>query len=162
MLSLSNISKTPFIGIPGTIDNDIIGTYYTLGFDPAVNAAIKCIDNIRDTAGSHNRVLLVEVMGRDSGYIGIYSGLSCGADSILIPENDEDFTYLLNKIKNYESEDAYIVVVAEGDELSLEQVSSKIRRANPHIDLRIKNISLYLLIEHMLILLASPFDWAQW
>jgi 6-phosphofructokinase 1 len=140
MLSLANISNTPFIGIPGTIDNDITGTDYTLGFDSAVNTAIKCIDNIRDTAESHNRVFLVEVMGRDSGYIGIYSGLSCGADSILIPESDEDITYLLNKIKNYDSEDAFIVVVAEGDALRVEEVMSQIRIVNPHIELRVAKL----------------------
>ncbi len=140
MLSLSNISKTPFIGIPGTIDNDIAGTDYTLGFDSAVNTAIKCIDNIRDTAESHNRVFLVEVMGRDSGYISIYSGLSCGADSILIPESAQDFTYLLEKIKNYISEDAFIVVVAEGDEVCVENVAAKIRNVNTNIDLRIAKL----------------------
>ncbi|MFT4732470.1 MAG: 6-phosphofructokinase 1 [Gammaproteobacteria bacterium] len=140
MLSLTNISNTPFIGIPGTIDNDIAGTDYTLGFDSAVNTAIKCIDNIRDTAESHNRVFLVEVMGRDSGYIGIYSGLSCGADSILIPECNEDFTYLLNKIKNYDSEDAFIVVVAEGDDLGVDKVSAEIRKVNAHIDLRVAKL----------------------
>ncbi|GAC30636.1 6-phosphofructokinase [Brumicola pallidula] len=140
MLSLANIGNTPFIGIPGTIDNDITGTDYTLGFDSAVNTAIKCIDNIRDTAESHNRVFLVEVMGRDSGYIGIYSGLSCGADSILIPESDEDITYLLNKIKNYDSEDAFIVVVAEGDALRVEEVMSQIRNVNPHIELRVAKL----------------------
>ena len=140
MLSLSSISNIPFIGIPGTIDNDIEGTDYTLGFDSAVNTAIKCIDNIRDTAESHNRVFLVEVMGRDSGYISIYSGLSCGADSILIPESAQDFTYLLDKIKNYNSEDAFIVVVAEGDEVSVEDVSSKIRSVNTNIDLRIAKL----------------------
>jgi 6-phosphofructokinase 1 len=140
MLSLANIGNTPFIGIPGTIDNDITGTDYALGFDSAVNTAIKCIDNIRDTAESHNRVFLVEVMGRDSGYIGIYSGLSCGADSILIPESDEDITYLLNKIKNYDSEDAFIVVVAEGDALRVEEVMSQIRNVNPHIELRVAKL----------------------
>lgn len=140
LLSLSKISNTPFIGIPGTIDNDIAGTDYTLGFDSAVNTAIKCIDNIRDTAESHNRLFLVEVMGRDSGYIGIYSGLSCGADSILIPESEEDFAYLLHKIKHYDSEDAFIVVVAEGDNIGVEHVSSEIRKVNAHIDLRVAKL----------------------
>lgn len=140
MLSLSSISNIPFIGIPGTIDNDIAGTDYTIGFDSAVNTAIKCIDNIRDTAESHNRVFLVEVMGRDSGYISIYSGLSCGADSILIPESAQELSYLSEKIKNYSSEDAFIVVVAEGDEVSVEEVSSKIRSVNTDIDLRIAKL----------------------
>lgn len=140
MLALSKISNIPFIGIPGTIDNDIAGTDYTLGFDSAVNTAVKCIDNIRDTAESHNRVFLVEVMGRDSGYIGIHSGLSCGADAILVPESNEDINYLLHKIKHYNSEDAFIVVMCEGDELNVEQVSSKIRKVNAHIDLRIAKL----------------------
>lgn len=140
MLSLSTISKIPFIGIPGTIDNDIAGTDYTLGFDSAVNTAIKCIDNIIDTAESHNRVFLIEVMGRDSGYIGIYCGLSCAVDSILIPESNDDFSYLLTKIKHYESEDAFIVVVAEGDELGVEHVASEIRKVNPLIDLRMAKL----------------------
>lgn len=140
MVSLSRISNTPFIGIPGTIDNDIAGTDYTLGFDSAVNTAIKCIDNIRDTAESHNRLFLVEVMGRDSGYIGIYSGLSCGADAILIPESNEDFSYLLNKIKHYDSEDAFIAVVSEGDDLDVEQLSAEIRKVNSHIDLRVAKL----------------------
>jgi 6-phosphofructokinase 1 len=140
MQALSALCNIPFIAIPGTIDNDIAGTDYTLGFDSAVNTAVKCIDNIRDTAESHNRVFLVEVMGRDSGYIGIYSGLSCGADSILIPESEKDFSYLLSKIKHYSSEDAFIVVVSEGDSFNVEQVATAIRKVNTHIDLRISKL----------------------
>jgi 6-phosphofructokinase 1 len=135
MLEFSELSEIPFIGIPGTIDNDLDGTDFTLGFDSAVNTAVRCIDNIRDTAESHNRVFVVEVMGRDSGYIGIYAGLSSGANSILIPESSEDFSYLLHKISNYNSEDAYIVVVAEGDDSGVEMVTSQIRNVNSHIKL---------------------------
>lgn len=137
ILSLSDITNIPCIGIPGTIDNDIAGSDYTLGFDSAVNTAMRCIDNIRDTAESHNRVFIIEVMGRDSGYIGTYSGLTTAADSILIPESTQDFTYLLDKIKDYDSEDAFIVVVSEGDELGVELVSSKIREVNTEIDVRV-------------------------
>jgi 6-phosphofructokinase 1 len=140
LLSFSEISNIPCIGIPGTIDNDIMGTDYTLGFDSAVNTAMKCIDNIRDTAESHNRVFIVEVMGRDSGYIGIYSGLAAGAYSILIPENANDLTYLIGKIEHYNSENAFIVVLSEGDELGIELVSSKIREANAKIDIRLCKI----------------------
>ena len=117
LLAFSEICDIPFIGIPGTIDNDIFGADYTLGFDSAVNTAIENIDKIKDTAESHNRVFIVEVMGRDSGYIAIHSGLMVGADSILIPESGKDFIYLLDKVKNYDSEDAFLVVVSEGDEL---------------------------------------------
>uniref|UniRef100_UPI00404B397F 6-phosphofructokinase n=2 Tax=Flavobacteriales TaxID=200644 RepID=UPI00404B397F len=98
LLAFSEICDIPFIGIPGTIDNDICGTDFTLGFDSAVNTAIENIDKIRDTAESHNRVFIVEVMGRDSGYIAIYSGLVVGADAILIPESAQDYIQLLNKI----------------------------------------------------------------
>ena len=98
LLAFSEIYKFPFIGIPGTIDNDLTGSDYTLGFDTAVNTAIQNIDKIRDTAESHNRVFLVEVMGRDSGYIAIHSGLGTGADGILIPESADDFIRLLDKV----------------------------------------------------------------
>lgn len=139
-LWLSQITDIPFIGIPGTIDNDIAGTDYTLGFDTAVNTSMQCIDNIRDTAESHNRVFVIEVMGRDSGYIGTYAGLTSGADSILIPENDKDIDDLLLKISNYHSEHAFIVVVSEGDEIGVEQVCEKISTVNPSIDLRVTKL----------------------
>ncbi|AEL28244.1 6-phosphofructokinase [Cyclobacterium marinum] len=137
LLAFSEICDLPFIGIPGTIDNDISGTDYTLGFDSAVNTAIENIDKIQDTAESHNRVFIVEVMGRDSGYIAIHSGLMVGADAILIPESGADFIYLLDKIKNYDSEDAFLIVISEGDEIGAELVASKIKEINTNIDLRI-------------------------
>jgi 6-phosphofructokinase 1 len=140
LLAFSEICDIPFIGIPRTIDNDISGTDYTLGFDSAVNTAIENIDKIKDTAESHNRVFIVEVMGRDSGYIAIHSGLTLGADAILIPESGKDFIYLLDKVKNYDSEDAFLVVVSEGDEIGAELVSSKIKEVNPNVDLRITKL----------------------
>lgn len=140
LLAFSEICDIPFIGIPGTIDNDISGTDFTLGFDSAVNTAIENIDKIRDTAESHNRVFVVEVMGRDSGYIAIHSGLIVGADAILIPESGTDFINLLDKVKNYDSEDAFLIVVSEGDEIGAELVSSKIKEVNPSVDLRITKL----------------------
>jgi 6-phosphofructokinase 1 len=140
LLAFSEICNIPFIGIPGTIDNDISGTDYTLGFDSAVNTAIENIDKIKDTAESHNRVFIVEVMGRDSGYIAIHSGLMSGADAILIPESGTDFIYLLDKVKNYDSEDAFLVVVSEGDEIGADLVSSKIKEVNQNVDLRITRL----------------------
>jgi len=140
LLAFSEICDIPFIGIPGTIDNDISGTDYTLGFDSAVNTTIENIDKIKDTAESHNRVFIVEVMGRDSGYIAIHSGLMVGADAILIPESSTDFIYLLDKIKNYKSEDAFLVVVSEGDEIGAELVATKIKEVNPNVDLRITKL----------------------
>lgn len=140
LLAFSEICEIPFIGIPGTIDNDISGTDYTLGFDSAVNTAIENIDKIKDTAESHNRVFIVEVMGRDSGYIAIHSGLGVGADAILIPESGEDFLQLLKKVKDYKSEDGFIVVVSEGDELGAGLVASKIKEINSKVDLRITKL----------------------
>jgi 6-phosphofructokinase 1 len=139
-LWLSHITNIPYIGIPGTIDNDIAGTDYTLGFDTAVNTSMQCIDNIRGTAESHNRVFVIEVMGRDSGYIGTYAGLTSGADSVLIPENDKDIDDLLLKISDYHSEHAFIVVVSEGDENGVEYVCEKITAVNPSIDLRVTKL----------------------
>jgi 6-phosphofructokinase 1 len=140
LLTFSEICDIPFMGIPGTIDNDLSGTDYTLGFDSAVNTAISNLDKIRDTAESHNRVFIVEVMGRDSGYIAIHSGLTVGADAILIPESSKDFIYLLDKIKNYDSEDAFLIVVSEGDEIGADLVASNIKKINPHVDLRITRL----------------------
>jgi len=140
LLAFSEICDIPFIGIPGTIDNDISGTDYTLGFDSAVNTAIENIDKIRDTAESHNRVFIIEVMGRDSGYIAIHSGLMSGADAILIPESGKDFIQLLNKVKGYHSEEAFLVIVSEGDEIGAELVASKIKEINVDVDLRITRL----------------------
>ena len=78
----------PVIGIPGTIDNDIFGSQYTLGYDTAINTVVEVIDKIRDTASSHNRLFFVEVMGRDAGHIALNSGIGAGAEEILIPEEN--------------------------------------------------------------------------
>ena len=78
----------PVIGIPGTIDNDIYGTDFTLGYDTALNTVIEAIDKIRDTASSHNRLFFIEVMGRDAGHIALNSGIGAGAEEILIPEEN--------------------------------------------------------------------------
>ena len=140
LMAFSEICNLPFMGVPGTIDNDLAGTDYTLGFDSAVNTAIQNIDKIRDTAESHNRIFLIEVMGRDSGYIGITSGLGVAADSILVPESGEDFVRLLEKVRNYDSENAFLIVVSEGDELGAELVASKIKEINSKVDLRISKL----------------------
>nr|HPH21229.1 ATP-dependent 6-phosphofructokinase [Haliscomenobacter sp.] len=78
----------PIIGLPGTIDNDLFGTDYTIGFDTAVNTAIDAVDKIRDTADSHDRVFFVEVMGRHAGYIALHTGIASGAESVVTPEID--------------------------------------------------------------------------
>ena len=80
----------PVIGIAGTIDKDIFGTDFTIGFDTAVNTAVQAIDKIRDTADAHDRLFIVEVMGRDAGYIALHSGIATGAENILVPEQKTD------------------------------------------------------------------------
>ena len=108
----------PFVGIPGTIDNDIYGTDYTIGYDTALNTVVEAVDKIRDTAGSHNRLFFIEVMGRDAGFIALKSGIAAGAEAILIPEVEhqvEDLrTYLDKDFKRKKSSN--IIIVAEGDE----------------------------------------------
>ncbi len=107
----------PVIGIPGTIDNDIYGTNYTLGYDTALNTVVEVIDKIRDTASSHNRLFFVEVMGRDVGHIALNAGVGAGAEEILIPEEDLGLDRLIDSLKKSKKsgKSSSIVVVAEGD-----------------------------------------------
>jgi len=107
----------PVIGIPGTIDNDIFGSQFTLGYDTAINTVVDVIDKIRDTASSHNRLFFVEVMGRDAGHIALNSGIGAGAEEILIPEENRGLEQLLESLKRSEKsgKSSSIVVVAEGD-----------------------------------------------
>ncbi|AIY13913.1 MULTISPECIES: 6-phosphofructokinase [Cellulophaga] len=109
--------NVPIIGIPGTIDNDIFGTTYTLGFDTALNTVVEVIDKIRDTASSHNRLFFVEVMGRDVGHIALNAGVGAGAEEILIPEENLGLERLLESLKRSKAsgKSSSIVVVAEGD-----------------------------------------------
>ncbi len=107
----------PVIGIPGTIDNDIYGTSFTLGYDTALNTVIEVIDKIRDTASSHNRLFFVEVMGRDAGHIALNAGIGAGAEEILIPEEDMGLDRLVESLKKSKAsgKSSSIVVIAEGD-----------------------------------------------
>ena len=109
----------PVIGIPGTIDNDIFGTDYTIGYDTALNTVVEVIDKIRDTASSHNRLFFVEVMGRDAGFIALNAGIGSGAEEILIPEENLGLDRLLESLKRSKrsGKSSSIVVVAEGDKL---------------------------------------------
>lgn len=109
----------PFIGIPGTIDNDIAGTTYTIGYDTALNTVVEAIDKIRDTASSHNRLFFIEVMGRDAGFIALNTGVGAGAEEILIPEEDLGLERLLESLKRSRrsGKTSSIVVVSEGDKI---------------------------------------------
>jgi 6-phosphofructokinase 1 len=109
----------PVIGIPGTIDNDIYGTSFTLGYDTALNTVVEAIDKIRDTASSHNRLFFVEVMGRDAGHIALNAGIAGGAEEILIPEEDMGLDRLVESLKRSKASGklSSIVVIAEGDKI---------------------------------------------
>jgi len=110
--------EIPFVGIPGTIDNDLYGTDYTLGYDTAINTALEAIDKIRDTAEAYNRLFFVEVMGRDAGFIALRSGIAGGAEAILVPEVETDIPLLIQQIGEYHEKHKHscIIVVAEGDD----------------------------------------------
>ncbi len=106
------------IGVPGTIDNDIGGTDFTIGYDTALNIAMEAIDRIRDTAESHDRLFFIEVMGRDSGYLAMMSGIAGGAEEILVPETPTDIEKLVRYLQEGKArgKTSSIVVVAEGDD----------------------------------------------
>lgn len=135
-----SIHSIPAVGLPGTIDKDLCGTDFTIGFDTAVNTAVEAIDKIRDTADAHDRVFIVEVMGRDAGYIALNSGLACGAEDILIPEVSDGMENVLDRIGHDErrKKSVHIIVVAEGDELGGAQiVGEAVKERFPHLDVRI-------------------------
>ncbi len=121
----------PVIGIPGTIDNDVAATDYCIGFDTAMNTALSAIDRIRDTASSHERCSVIEVMGRDCGNIAMHVGLACGAEVILVPEigydPETDVYDVITEGRNI-GKHHYIVVMAEGAGSALE-LSQKIELA---------------------------------
>ena len=111
--------EAPVVGVPKTIDNDLSGTDYTFGFDTAVAICTEAIDRLHTTAESHNRVMVVEVMGRHTGWIAVHSGIAGGADVILIPEQPVDFDDVCNEIasRHAKGKNFSIVVVSEGCEL---------------------------------------------
>ncbi|WNF36036.1 6-phosphofructokinase [Bacillaceae bacterium IKA-2] len=106
----------PCIGVPGTIDNDIPGTDFTIGFDTALNTVIQAIDKIRDTATSHERTYVIEVMGRNAGDLALWSGLADGAETILIPEESYNMSDIITRLKrgHDRGKKHSIIVVAEG------------------------------------------------
>ncbi|MFN5318698.1 MAG: 6-phosphofructokinase [Bacteroidia bacterium] len=106
------------MGIPGTIDNDLIGTDFTIGYDTAINTVVEAVDNIRDTASSHNRLFFVEVMGRDAGLIALRSGIAVGAEAILIPETQTHVDRLIAQLERgwKRQKTGHVIIVAEGDD----------------------------------------------
>lgn len=135
---LSKEMNIPIIGIPATIDNDIEGTDFTIGFDTAINTAISAIDKIRDTASSHHRVFFVEVMGKTAGFIALASALASAADFTLIPEEKTNIEQLATMIKSKgNNQNGIIVIVAEGDDAGNSlQILTKIKPLLPTFELR--------------------------
>lgn len=137
---ISKEHPIPFIGIPGTIDNDLYGTDYTIGFDTAVNTAIEAVDKIRDTADSHNRVFFVEVMGRDSGFIALNTGIGSGSSSVLTPENGKSIDQLVEMLQKSAKRDKLfsLIIVAEGNPWGgAAEVAALARERLPGMDIRV-------------------------
>lgn len=132
--------KVPVIGIPGTIDNDISGSDLTIGYDTALNTVVQVIDKIKDTAGSHNRLFFVEVMGRDAGFIALNAGIATGAEDILIPETVtfmEDLIITLKENKR-KGKTSAIIIVAEGDDLGgAYEVAAKVKEVDNSYSTRV-------------------------
>ena len=128
----------PFIGIPGTIDNDLYGTDYTIGYDTALNTVVNAVDKIRDTASSHNRLFFIEVMGKEAGFVALRSGIACGAEGILIPEVKGQFKRLIKYLAiRSKQKKSSIILVAEGDDEGRAcDISSKVQKEFPEFDIR--------------------------
>lgn len=132
----------PCIGLPGTIDKDIAGTDFTIGFDTAVNTAVEAIDKVRDTADAHDRLFIIEVMGRDSGYIALHSGIATGAENILIPEQKTDVEGVVNALleKHGRKKLVNIIVVAEGEKFGAVELAKVINERIPSQEVRVTTL----------------------
>lgn len=130
----------PFIGIPGTIDNDMFGTDYTIGYDTALNTVVEAVDKIRDTASSHNRLFFIEVMGRDAGFIALESGVATGAEAIFVPELKNQAAGLKDFLEkgNKRRKSSNIIIVAEGDEEGgAMQIAEKVKKEFEEYSVRV-------------------------
>jgi 6-phosphofructokinase 1 len=132
--------KVPVIGIPGTIDNDLYGTDFTLGYDSATNVVVECVDKIRDTASSHNRLFFVEVMGRDTGFIALRTAVATGALDVVLPEENCSWDDLLKEVERgfANRKTSNIIVTAEGNHLGTTfEIADRIKEHHPHIDTKV-------------------------
>ena len=135
----SNEFDIPCVGVPGTIDKDIAGTDFTIGFDTAVNTAVEAIDKIRDTMDAHDRLFVIEVMGRDSGYIALHSGIATGAENILIPEKETDIEGIITAMmeKGRRQKLVNLIVVAEGKFGGANEVAKVMKERLPDQEVRV-------------------------
>ncbi|MBB5282659.1 6-phosphofructokinase 1 [Rhabdobacter roseus] len=140
----NNEYGVPTVGAPGTIDNDLYGTDYTIGFDTAVNTALDAVDRIRDTASSHDRIFFIEVMGRDSGYIAIQSGIAGGAELVMVPEVLTPLSEVVETLKQgwSRSKSSSIIVVAEGEEEgNATEIAERIKaQVDGDVDIRVTTL----------------------
>jgi 6-phosphofructokinase 1 len=129
----------PIVGLPGTIDNDLDGTDFTIGYDTAINTVIDAVDKIRDTAESHDRLFIVEVMGRDSGLIALRTGIASGAEAILIPETKTDINALFDRLdRGRKDKSSKIVMLAESGEAGdAFEIARLVKEKYPHYDTRV-------------------------
>jgi len=127
----------PIVGTPGTIDNDLYGTDYTIGYDTAVNIGVEAVDRLRDTADSHGRTFFVEVMGRDSGFIALEVGLATGAEFVAIPETETNFEGLCAYMEKFTERRRHIFIISEGDEYGNAQKIAQDFKARFDIDTRV-------------------------
>ena len=130
----------PCIGLAGTIDKDIAGTDFTIGFDTAVNTAVEAIDKIRDTMDAHDRIFIIEVMGRDAGYIALHSGIATGAENILVPERKTNMNDIIQSLLEKERRKKLVnlIVVAEGDEFGgAVEVQKVLAESLPKAEIRV-------------------------
>ncbi|HNO71805.1 MAG TPA: 6-phosphofructokinase [Bacteroidia bacterium] len=135
----STLCSIPFVGCPGTIDNDLVGTDFTIGYDTAINTVVDAVDKIRDTAESHERLFFIEVMGRDAGLIALRSGIGSGAEAILISEAETDFNKLISHLKDgRKNKTSKIVIVSEQQGTgSVLKIAERVKQEIPSYDIRV-------------------------
>lgn len=130
----------PVVGVPGTIDNDLFGTDFTIGYDTALNTVMECVDKIKDTASSHERLFFIEVMGRDAGFLALNGGVASGVEGVLIPEVPRTIESLIDNIRSgyRKSKNSSIILVAEGDiEGGAFTISKQFEKEFPEYDIRV-------------------------
>lgn len=132
--------NVPIVGVPGTIDNDLFGTDYTVGYDTALNTILDAVDKIRDTATSHERLFFIEVMGRDAGFLALNAAIAAGAEATMIPEIETDYDVLKDLIEHgyRKSKSSSIVLVAEGEKVGgAIKIAAKVEKEHPEYDVRV-------------------------
>lgn len=133
----------PSVGVPGTIDNDLYGTDFTIGYDTAVNTALDSIDKIRDTADAHERVFFIEVMGRDTGFIAVRCAIGGGAEMALMPETKTSVKDIVKKLQAtaLHTKSSHVIIVAEGDEEgNALEIATKVKKHIPELDIKVTNL----------------------